>query len=69
MPPSFTESVVEEAALSWVSELNYSMMHGAEIAPGEVAPERATLGESYLARTTALHSWAAESQCRRRIPR
>ena len=42
---SFTESVVEDAALSWFGELQYSVEHGPEIAPGELSPERASLGE------------------------
>jgi len=37
---SFTESVVEEAALVWLATLGYSVLHGPEIAVGEVAAER-----------------------------
>jgi hypothetical protein len=36
----FTESVVEDAALSWLEELGYAVPHGPEIAPGESAAER-----------------------------
>jgi type I restriction enzyme R subunit len=36
----FTESVVEEAALAWLGELGYSVLHGPEIAAGEPAAER-----------------------------
>ncbi len=32
---SFTESVVEEAALAWLDGLGWSIKHGPEIAPGE----------------------------------
>ncbi|HLO97595.1 MAG TPA: type I restriction endonuclease, partial [Fimbriimonas sp.] len=35
-----TESVVEDAALAWLEELGWSIMHGPEIAPGEVGAER-----------------------------
>ena len=35
MTNSFTESVVEDAALEWFGELGYSILHGPEIAPGE----------------------------------
>jgi type I restriction enzyme, R subunit len=44
----FTESVVEEAALSWFGELGYLPLAGPEIAPGEPAAERASLGEAIL---------------------
>ena len=33
----FTESVVEEAALAWLGALGYSIAHGPDIAPGELA--------------------------------
>lgn len=45
---SFTESVVEEAALSWCGELGYSTLAGPQIAPEEPAAERASLGEAIL---------------------
>ncbi len=38
----FTESTVEEAALGWLEELGYSILHGPDIAPEEAAAERAT---------------------------
>lgn len=34
------ESTIEEAALSWFQELDYSILHGQEIAPGEINAER-----------------------------
>jgi type I restriction enzyme, R subunit len=37
---AFTESVVEEAALGWLGELGYTVLHGPAIAAGEVAAER-----------------------------
>src|SRR2546430_1738636 len=46
---SFAESVVEDAALSWFGELQYALLHGPEIAPGELAAERAGFGEVLLA--------------------
>ncbi len=36
----FAESVVEEAALDWLGELGYVVLHGPEIAVGEPAAER-----------------------------
>jgi type I restriction enzyme R subunit len=39
-PHRFAESVVEEAALDWLSELGYTVLHGPEIAAGEPAAER-----------------------------
>jgi type I restriction enzyme R subunit len=37
---TLTESVVEDAALSWFGELGYSILSGPEIAPGELLAER-----------------------------
>ena len=48
MSATFTESVVEDAALAWLSELEYAVAHGPEIAPGELAAERAGFGETVL---------------------
>ena len=45
---SFTESVVEEAALAWLDELGYSIAHGPDIAPGELAAERMDYGQVVL---------------------
>ena len=36
---SFTESVVEDAALAWLEALGYAILHGPEIAVGELAAE------------------------------
>jgi len=44
----FTESVVEDAALAWLGELGFALLHGPEIAPGELAAERTSLGEGLL---------------------
>src|SRR6266513_6342503 len=49
MPGKFTESVVEDAALAWLEELGCAVLHGPEIAPGELAAERAGFGETVLA--------------------
>jgi len=40
MNSRFTESVVEDAALAWLVELGYSVLHGPDIAVGEPAAER-----------------------------
>jgi type I restriction enzyme, R subunit len=37
---SFTESVVEQAALAWLESLGYTILSGLEIAPGESQAER-----------------------------
>ncbi len=37
---SFTESIVEEAALAWLEALGYVVLHGPEIAAGEPGAER-----------------------------
>src|SRR6266508_2785496 len=45
----FTESVVEQAALAWLESLGYTIKHGPEIAPGELAAERTDYGQVILA--------------------
>jgi type I restriction enzyme, R subunit len=44
----FTESIVEDAALSWLDALKYSTEPGPEIIPGELSPERTSLSEVVL---------------------
>jgi len=44
----FTESVVEEAALAWLEGLGWKVLHGPEIAPGELAAERSDYGQVVL---------------------
>ncbi len=48
MSRAFTESVVEEAALAWLGALGYSIAHGPDIAPGELAAERKDYGQVLL---------------------
>src|SRR5262249_29650550 len=45
---SFTESTVEQAALAWFESVSWSVRHGAEIAPGELAAERSDYGQVVL---------------------
>ena len=49
MTTSFTESVVEDAALAWLESLGYAVKHGPEIAPGELFAERGDYGQVILA--------------------
>ena len=37
---SFTESVVEDAALAWLEAFGYAVLHGLDIAAGESGAER-----------------------------
>lgn len=55
---TFTESTVEEAALSWYGELGYLILAGPEIAPGEMLAERDSFADVIFARRLqgALHS-------------
>jgi type I restriction enzyme R subunit len=46
---SFTESVVEDAALAWLESPGYAIKHGPEIAPGELFAERGDYGQVILA--------------------
>ncbi len=48
MPSHFTESEVEIAALDWLGELRWSVVHGTAIAPGELLAERKEFGEVVL---------------------
>ena len=45
---SLTESIVEDAALTWFGELGYAVGHGPQMAPGEPAAERELFGEVVL---------------------
>jgi len=45
---AFTESVVEGAALSWFEALDYAVVAGPSIAPGEAAAERASYADVVL---------------------
>lgn len=45
---TFTESVVEDAALEWFGGLGYQVVHGPTIAPGEPAAERTSYKEVIL---------------------
>ena len=40
----FAESVVEDAALAWLASLGWTVVHGPDIAPGELAAERTDYG-------------------------
>ncbi len=46
---SFTESVVEQAALAWLESAGWQVRNGADIAPGEPAAERDDYGQVVLA--------------------
>jgi type I restriction enzyme R subunit len=48
MSVSFTESVVEHAALAWLESLGYTILAGPEIAPGEPRAERQHYGQVVL---------------------
>jgi type I restriction enzyme, R subunit len=45
---SFTESVVEDAALEWLRGIGWSLRHGLEIAPGEPGAERTDYAQVVL---------------------
>ncbi len=48
MNSKLTESVIEDTALAWLSELEYTIQYGADIAPGEQAAERERYSEVVL---------------------
>jgi type I restriction enzyme R subunit len=45
----FAESVVEQATIDWLEALGWSVVNGADIAPGEPNAERADYAEVVLA--------------------
>lgn len=45
---TFSESVVEQAALAWLEGNGWQVRNGAEIAPGEPAAERDDFGQVIL---------------------
>lgn len=45
---SLTESIVEDAALTWFGELGYATAEGPQVAPGESAAERNTFSDVVL---------------------
>ncbi len=45
---NFSESTVEDAALGWFGDLDYAVLHGPEVAPGEAAAERSSFSEAFL---------------------
>lgn len=47
---SFSESVIEQAALAWLESLGYLILSGLEIAPGEAMAERDDYGQVCLSR-------------------
>src|ERR1017187_5830207 len=48
MPDHINESVVEQAALDWLRGLDYEVLSGLVIAPGEPAAERADYKQVFL---------------------
>ncbi len=48
MNQSFTESIVEEAALIWLQEAGYTVAWGPDLAPDGIAPERSTYHDVIL---------------------
>jgi type I restriction enzyme R subunit len=48
MIASLNESIVEDAALEWFGELGYAVGHGPQMAPGELAAERASFADVVL---------------------
>jgi type I restriction enzyme, R subunit len=46
---SFTESVVEQAALAWLESIGWQVRNGTEIAPGQPVAERDNYGQVILA--------------------
>ena len=45
---AINESIVEDAALTWLGELGYAIGHGPHLAPGDPAAERNSFGNVVL---------------------
>jgi hypothetical protein len=69
---SFTESVVEEAALAWLEGLGYAVLHGPDIAAGEpfgcgsiptFRPTRWTTPTASSHARTHRRSWSVTEPC------
>ncbi len=60
---SFTESVVEQAALAWLESVGWRVRNGAEIAPGEPAAERDDYGRSSWLSVCATRSHGSTRRC------
>lgn len=43
MTEAFTESIVEDAALAWLSSLGYTVLHGPDIAAGALTAKHSDL--------------------------
>jgi hypothetical protein len=55
---NFTESVIEEAALTWLKSLGYTIEHGPEFAPGEFLVEwAATVAKNATVEQDKLRPW------------
>ena len=65
MPHTITESEIEEVALEILSELDYDIIHGIDIAPDGSYPERQSYSDVVLVDRLkdAIH------RCNRSIPR
>jgi type I restriction enzyme R subunit len=48
MPITLRESDLEQAALTWLGELGYTVAHGPDLAPGEAASERESYAQVVL---------------------
>ncbi len=53
--PDFTESIVEEAALGWLTGLGYAVLHGPQIAVGQLGAERSDAGYRDVVLERRLH--------------
>lgn len=49
-PGSFTESIVEQAALAWLDAVGWQIRNGTGIAPDEPAAKRDAYGQVVMAR-------------------
>jgi hypothetical protein len=57
---TFTESVVEQAALAWLEGLGWTIKHGPDVAPGELAAERSDYAQVVLTERLRQAGWLTE---------
>lgn len=68
MSDTFTESVVEDAALAWLESIGWHVVHGPEIAPDMLTAERRHHGEVVRRGASAMRR-VAFPRMRRRVRR
>ena len=62
---TFTESLIEQATLDWFKEMEYAVLNGPDIGPGDLCPERSNYTDVILedrgrSGRSVVNSWSTE---------